>query len=300
MKWHSEQYWLKSKLYQERATEVGRDEAERAFWRSLALEHLLRSALTKIHPALNADPQNEGLNLLHAFGFEIKGEPRAIPVHAVTARLERVLDGFKKPQREFCDYMMLMRNEEVHTSESPFAAMKEAQWLPRYYEVCAVLNGFMEVPLESYLGTDEAETASRMIAARNSARQADIARRIAEHRGVFERKDPDDRAALAAAQAAAATVWHAPTTSTKCPACGSIARVDGAIEGTGEPIFRDGAFVVERRFLASSLTCGACALELRDIEELLLAEVEPHYTLVAHTDLHDFFQPDDLDGYMNM
>ena len=79
MKWDTRQYWLKSKTYQEKAAEVGRDEAERGFWRSLALEHLLRSALTSIHPALNADPQNEGLNLFHAFGFEIKGEPRAIP-----------------------------------------------------------------------------------------------------------------------------------------------------------------------------------------------------------------------------
>ena len=76
MKWDPGEYWLKSRAYQARAVEMGRDEPERSFWRSLALEHLLRAALTSVHPALNADPQNEGLHLMYAFGIEIR-ESRA-------------------------------------------------------------------------------------------------------------------------------------------------------------------------------------------------------------------------------
>ena len=101
MIWDSERYWQKSKAYMQIATQGERGSWERSFWRALGLEFLLRAALTKIHPALNADPQNEGLNLLYAFGIPVKGEPRSIPIHAVTARLERIIERFQKPQREF-------------------------------------------------------------------------------------------------------------------------------------------------------------------------------------------------------
>ena len=80
----------------------------------------------------------------------------------------------------------------------------------------------------------------------------------------------------------------------------SDARLVGSLEGTSEPVFRDGELVAEERYLASSLNCGACELQLHNIEELLLAEVQPHYTLTVHTDLHEFFEPDESDFYMNM
>jgi hypothetical protein len=161
MKWNSREYWLKSKRYQERAVDMHRDEEERSFWRSLALEHLLRSALTHVHPALNADPQNEGLHLLYAFGITVKAEPRSIPIHAVTARLERIIADFKKPQREFCDFMLIQRNEEVHTCDLPFAAMSEREWLPHFYEVCSILNEFIGYSLDDYFDFDETKTARR-------------------------------------------------------------------------------------------------------------------------------------------
>jgi hypothetical protein len=169
-----------------------------------------------------------------------------------------------------------------------------------YYEVCAILNEFVGQSLVSYLGQEEAQTADRLIAARHSAKKEEIERRVREHRGVFERKTAEERAALSAAQKAAATGWLPPATRTPCPACGSDALLIGFLEGTSEPTFRDGSFILEQRFLASSLSCGACALELRDIEELLLGNVQPHYTMRVHTDLHEFFDPDDVDGYMNM
>lgn len=300
MKWDSRQYWLKSKAYQEKAVEVGRDAAERTFWRSLSLEHLLRCSLTKVHPALNADPQNEGLNLLYAFGFTIKGEPRSIPIHSVTARLERILHEFQKPHREFCDFMMLKRNEEVHTCELPFTILKETEWLPHYYEVCDILNRSVGKSLEEYLGREEAQTAAKMIRVRHSEKRAEIKKRVAAEREAFESLPPDEQSERAAAQRALAKGLLPPLTSTRCPACGSEARLVGAIEGTSEPTFKEGSFVVEQRFLASYLKCGACGLELRDIEELLLGDVEPHYTVLAHTDLHEFFDPEDVGDYMNM
>src|SRR5205814_1696322 len=93
-----------------------------------------------IHPVLNADPEHDGVHLLYAFGCELKGQPKSLPIHAVFLRLEKILpESFSKPRREFCDYFSNLRNQELHTSELPFESLSEQKWLPRFYDVCAVL-----------------------------------------------------------------------------------------------------------------------------------------------------------------
>lgn len=300
MKWDPREYWLKSRAYQARAVDLARAQDERSLWRALALEHLLRAALTRVHPALNADPQNEGLNLLYAFGFEIKGEPRSIPIHAVTARLERIIPDFRKPHREFCDFMLLRRNEEMHACSLPFEHMTEGQWLPHYYEVCQTLNGFLEHTLDEYFGADEAAIADQLIKARKSEKREEIQRRLVRHRELFERLGDDERLALVAAQTAAASGWEHPASRTRCPSCRSTARLSGTLERSSQPTFVDGALVVDEQYFANSMLCAACGLQLGDVEELVLAGLEPHYTLTVHTDLHEFYSPEDIDPYMNM
>lgn len=300
MKWDSHQFWLKSRTYQERAVDLARTQDERSLWRALGLEHLLRAALTSVHPALNADPQNEGLHLLYAFGFEIKGEARSIPIHAVTARLERIIPDFQKPHREFCDFMLLRRNEEMHACTLPFEHMSEGQWLPHYYEVCLILNGFLGHALDEYFSAEEVSTANQLVVARRSDKRGEIEHRVAVHRDGFERLGDEERLALGAAQTAAASTWDRPSTCTKCPSCASTARLIGVLERSSQPAFADGALVVEEQYLGNSLSCGACGLHLRDVEELLLAGIELHYTLTVHTDLHEFYSPEDIDPYMNM
>ena len=195
---------------------------------------------------------------------------------------------------------MLKRNEEVHTSDLPFATMREGQWLPHYYEACGILNESVGETLESYFGEEEARTASEMIDIRKSKKRTDIKKRIKEHREEFQGKSETERDMLQATQKTAATGWQAPATTRECPACRSQARLVGTLEGTSEPMFRDGSFVLEQRFLANELTCGACALKLRNIEELMLGNVDFHYNMVVQTDLHEFYEPEDINGYMNM
>jgi hypothetical protein len=140
MIWDSDQYWKKAVRYAEMASEPERGSWERPFWLSLALEFLARASLTKIHPALNADPEGEGNNLLYAFGYELKGQPKSLPIRAVFLRLQKILpETFTKPRREFCDYFSNLRNQELHTSELPFESLREANWLARCYDVCLVL-----------------------------------------------------------------------------------------------------------------------------------------------------------------
>src|SRR4051794_2172325 len=98
MMWDPEQYWLKARVYARRSLDDGKGDWERAFWSALALEFLARCALTSIHPALNADPRDE-TNLFYAFGYDIKGQPRSLPVHAVLGRLEKLVEEFDKPTK---------------------------------------------------------------------------------------------------------------------------------------------------------------------------------------------------------
>ena len=300
MKWDPDQYWLKSRTFQSRATAPTRDVPERMLWRALGLELLMRAALSHLHPALNADPQHEGLHLLYAFGIPLKGEPRSIPIHSVSARLERIIPTFQQHHREFCDYLMIKRNAEVHTCDLSFESMPEVVWLPRYYEVCSILNDYMQRPLTDYFGAEEAGAAVELIEAKEAAGRGEVERRVVLHREAFAKEAHEKKRSLAEAQKAAAVGWPHPASNTECPSCECRALIGGRLERTSEPVFKDGALVVTEVYWTTFLTCGACGLELRDLAEIHWAGVPPHYDHLVHTDLHEFYEPDVFDTYMNM
>jgi hypothetical protein len=104
--WDSNEFWLKAKMFADTANEHDQASSEFAFWTSLSLECLARSALTFVHPALNADPRDPD-NLLYAFGYQITASPRSLPAHSVYLRLEKILTDFGKPQRELCEFVAL-------------------------------------------------------------------------------------------------------------------------------------------------------------------------------------------------
>src|SRR5262245_42046952 len=76
--WDSEKLWLKAKLFIDCANEQDQSSPEIAFWTALSLECLARSALTFVHPALNADPR-EDTNVLYGFGYNLTAKPRSLP-----------------------------------------------------------------------------------------------------------------------------------------------------------------------------------------------------------------------------
>src|SRR6266404_4306098 len=95
--WDWNALWLKAKTFIDKANALDHDDPEFGLWSALALELLGRAALSHIHPALNADPRDEK-SLFYALGLPIVEQPRSIPAHTVSARLERLINGFSKPQ----------------------------------------------------------------------------------------------------------------------------------------------------------------------------------------------------------
>ncbi len=300
MVWDSEQYWRKSIRYAEMASEPEREAWERPFWLSLALEFLARACLTKIHPALNADPEGDGLNLLYAFGYELKGQPKSLPIHAVFSRLQKILpETFTKPRREFCDFFSNLRNQELHTSELPFESLSEKQWLARCYDVCKILCEHLNKPLDHLFG-DEADSAEALIKALKAEKMAAVNSKIAAHKKVFENKPPAERQQLALQQENLSAGWFGYHSRVKCPACESWARLQGMIERVSKPLYNDGELFVKVVTLANRLECKACGLVLADIDELHIAGIEPHFEYFEPTDLHEYHEADFGPEYDNM
>jgi hypothetical protein len=301
MVWDTEQYWKKARRYAELAAQSERENWERPFWLSLAVEFLARACLTKIHPVLNADPEQDGANLLYAFGCELKGQPKSLPIHAVFLRLEKILpESFSKPRREFCDYFSNLRNQELHTSELPFESLSEQKWLPRFYDVCAVLCKQLEKSLPALFDAKEAETAEELIVALKKEKVSKVHTKMASHRHVFEGKPPEERTRIASEQATLSNAWAGTKTKVKCPACGSLACLQGRVERVSKPMWDEPELVVKNIVLASHLECKACDLVLADIEELLIAEIEPHFEYFETVDLHEYHESDYGEEYDNM
>ena len=148
--WDSEGLWKKAKFFMDKANESEHGAQEFAFYAALAIECLGRSALTKVHPVLNADPRDDA-NILYACGYTF-AKPRSLPAHSVFIRLEKVIDPFQKQHREVCEFLALERNAHVHTADLPYVNLGTGKWLARFYETVAILHEFLQKPLEKFLG----------------------------------------------------------------------------------------------------------------------------------------------------
>jgi hypothetical protein len=301
MVWESEQYWKKAIRYVELAYEPEREPWEKPFWLSLALEFLARAALTKIHPALNADPQEDGLNLLYAFGYELKGQPKSLPIHAVLLRLQKILpNSFSRPHREFCDFFANTRNQELHTTELPFESLTELKWLARFYDVCLVLCEHLGKEPQELLGDDQIKTAKDLVKALKSEKVGTVKKKIAAHATVFAEKVAEEKAQAIAHTKGISWQWLKTSTRAPCPACGNDARLQGHVERISRPFYDGEGLKQEITVLADKLDCPVCNLNLSDIEELHIAELEPHFRYYEETELHEYHEYDHAQEYDNM
>jgi len=297
--WDSTQLFLKAKAYSDRANSFDHGEPEFPLWSALALELLARSALTKLHPVLNADPRDEG-NIFFGLGLPSTTQPRSLPAHSVFLRLEKLVPGFGKAQRELCDFVTLLRNEELHSAGVPFETLKESQWLPRYYEVCTVLCTFLGSSLEGFLGGDLTKPAEGMVNSLKEEILKAVKTRIAEHSRAFSARSSEEQVALRVKTAAAATGLKSWQRKETCPACGSDGILAGDLIQELEPEYADGVLYITEEYLATGFDCAACELVLRRVEEITVAGIEPRFTGLRETSLHELYEHDFMDEYDNM
>jgi predicted RNA-binding Zn-ribbon protein involved in translation (DUF1610 family) len=297
--WDSNKLWLKAKLFIDRANEQDQSSPEFAFWTALSLECLARSALTYIHPALNADPR-EDTNLLYAFGFNLTAKPRSLPAHSVYLRLEKTIDGFGKPQRELCEFVALLRNAHLHTADLPFENLAPSKWLPRFYETVKVLNEFVKKSMEDFLGHEIAQSASELIKALNEELLGAVKSKIAAHKKVFDEKTKEEQEALYQAAAVATMIPNTGETTETCPSCGATGLLSGTKVKEFPEKYENEELTVDVQYLASGFKCTACGLMLKGVEEVSHGGLKTHFIEKSSTSLHDLYEPEHYTEYNNM
>lgn len=298
--WDTNELWLKAKVFVDRAAVLTPADPDFGLWSALALELLARAALAKVHPTLNADPQNYK-NLLYACNIPIVEQPRSIPAHAVYIRLEHIVPKFGKPQKTLCEYMSLLRNTELHTGDPAFAGVNPDTWLPRYYAVTKILCEWLGKSLVEFLGEQRGELAERVVTAFSAESEKAVKDKVAAHAKLFSEKPSGERVKLAQDSELRTLLLFSPgTVRRKCPACGSWGVLTGELVKELQPVYEGGQLLMDIEYLATEFRCLACELHLRTIDEVAHAGLNLHFTERVSTELHTWFQPEEEDPYMNM
>jgi hypothetical protein len=297
--WNSDGLWKKAKLFMDKANESDHASSEFAFHASLALECLGRSALTKVHPVLNADPR-EDTSILYACGYSF-AKPRSLPAHAVFLRLEKIVDPFQKQHREVCEFLALQRNAHVHTADLPYENLGTDKWIARFYETVAVLHDFLGKPLEQFLGKQGAKMAGELIKTLNESVLKAVKKKIAAYHAVFETKsDEEKKKLLDAASSIFAIVTNHNQHLCACPACQGNGMLTGSRFKELAEQYSDGELYHDVEYLSAFFQCNACELSFSSIEEIAHAGLPTHFKKMESTSLHDLYEPDHYQEYDNM
>ena len=240
-------------------------------------------------------------SLLFALGLDVSKQPRSIPAHSVYARLQRIVPGFGKAERELCEYLSILRNEELHTGGLPFETLKEVDWIGRYYAVCELLCNFLGRELSDYLGDDKAKSAGLLIQATTENIKKSVLDTIADRRRWFEQQTQEKQQELSARAELITKVSPAEnSTARNCPACARPGILQGTLIMEHAPRYDDGQLLVNQELLATTFSCSSCELDLSTLGEIVHAGIEPRFAKDRTTSLHEMFEEELIDGYMNM
>ncbi|MGO7169502.1 hypothetical protein AB9F47_20825 [Rhizobium leguminosarum] len=300
--WSAEALFLKAQRYAERMAASDSDGWEHALWSSLALELLARAALSNVSPALLADNEKGWSNLFHAMGYkptEKKFAPKSIAITEVFKRLTTIFPGsFIQENESFCVLHVGRRNSELHSGEAVFGGVASSSWHPRFYGSCKALLETMGYSLTDFVGTAEARVAEQLIdaAADESAKAAQGD--VEAHRKVWLAKSESERESLKET----AQVWAMRQAGHRvsCPACGSIALVQGdAIAPSVMKLNAEESEIIEtQEYLPSQFECVACGLKILGLSRLGAVGLADRYKNTHTYDAAEYYAPeDDYRGY---
>ena len=298
--WDPQMLYNKAERYIQQMHGLDSDEWDYALWSSLALELLARAALANIHPALLAEPDKNGSNLVSALGFqpiEKKFSPKSITASEVFRRLAAMLPTFSAEHESFCVQHTSRRNGELHSGEIGFDGLKGASWQPRFYKTCSLLLSSMGLQLRDFVGEDEAKAATAIMAAAADESAKAVKGDVEAHAKVWNAKDADQRAKLHLQ----AEIWATRQAGhrVQCPACGSAALVAGGpVSASTRKL--DGDNIVEKQeYLPGHFECIACGLKIGGLSRLAVVGLADRYTNTQVYDAAQYYaEPaDEWEGY---
>ena len=263
--WNYDSLYRKAKLFVRKGLEHDApDSTEIPLWCIVALELLARATLSRINPALLADPR-DGASILAACGFPSKKAPTSVPAKTVFHRCVVICEDFSEQDYSRCIEWLNWRNEELHTGSLPFEELKTSVWLPDFYRICSLLLGKNEASLEDFLGTEHATTAKTMVESLSEKERKEAHAEVRAKREKFQALDVEERLErIKQGNARAKRNWslRARSREIKCPSCEGVAFVVGDLIRSTTPRDQEGELVQDDVWLPTGLVCFSCELKL--------------------------------------
>lgn len=298
--WSAEALFLKAQRYAQEMLEYPRDDWRYVFWSTLVLELLARAALGKTSPALLAESKNGGSNVVFALGIApraTKFVPRSVDVSEVFARLALLHPEFTVEIENFCTLHMARRNEELHSGETPLDNLPVSKWLPGYWRACDALLKVLGESLASLIGQTEATAALALIEAAMDEAAKAVQKSVNARKIVWDEKSPEEKAQLSTQ----AGVWANKRSAHRvhCPACGSVALVDGSPISAPLVKYVDDLIVETEQYLPNKFECVACGLKISGYAQLVAAGVGDSYKATNEYEPTEYFDISPADSMRN-
>ena len=171
-----------------------------------------------------------------------------------------------------------------------FSNIGTSTWLPTFFSVCSVLLATLSETLESLFGPEIAVQAAEDIAALRDETAKSVKGTINAHKTDREEKSGQERAS-AATQAETASLRQFGH-RVSCPACGSIALLQGKAAGVPKrTVDEDG--IHERQVMKpEAFSCIACGLKVAGYSKLLAAGLGNTFVSTNHYDALEYFEVD--------
>lgn len=265
--WDYESLYKKAKVYVRKALEHEQSASgEVPLWSILSLEFLARATLSRVNPALLADPR-DGASVLHACGYPSKKAPTSVPAKTVFHRCVVVCEEFTEQDYNMCLEWLNLRNEELHTGELPFELLRTSSWLPDFFRICVKLLSQNESSLEDFVGPDHAPTATDMISALSAQKRSEAFASVQQKKSEFRNLGIEERLERirdGKEHMKREYVLRSRGKEVSCPACEGSALVIGNLVRSTTPRDNEGEFVQDDVWLPAALRCWCCGLRFTE------------------------------------
>lgn len=291
MSWERDPLWAKSRLFFEQAFGKSRDDPLFGLWCAMGLEMLARTALASVSSTLLAAPDKDHRYLLHALNRgSDKVARRSVATAVVLSLCNLLFPQFTSDDHKAALALMNRRNDEVHTGAAAFSEYTPQQWIAGFYRCCRSLTEALGETLETLFGPDEAIVAQEILTEIEKEVRQKVEKTIAEHRAAFERLRKKDREAVAKSAAEVGErLSHERHHRVTCPACKSVATVQGNPHGRQQITHQDDTIVVRQPVAPRTFSCPACSLKLTGYAELVAAGLGDHFTRTTKYTPEEFY-----------
>lgn len=290
--WDFEGIYAKATVYFARGAEHEHSaDDEFVIWHLLGFEFLLRAPLAKLHPSLLAAP--EGDSVLSANGIPTANEPKSVPSHTVISRLSQIVPDFTKERQQDSTVLLGLRNVELHTGAAAVGNISNEFWLPKLLRVAEVICAYLEVELDDLLESEVVELGRSLVDQEDKKLAHEVSKKIADAK-TFLGKLSSSEIESRVPSFLKIFRWPPPQ-HVNCPACDHEIEIQVDRVRTSAQRFVDDSLVRDVVYVAASLTCPVCTLELGSTAEVVAAGLPQQFVEEEWEDISDRFEQEAMD-----